>query len=220
MPHNFLLRKKLLSGKRQISEGKFIIMGIDPGLNATGYGIIQIVSDRLQVVTAGAVRPSPRLPIGERLLHLYDGLSQAVTAHQPGLVILESLFTHHQYLTTAALMAHARGIACVVGAQHGLEIVEYLPTRIKKALTGYGSASKEQVARAVGMWLGVDPSGWSSDATDALALAIAHAHIHSASRNGYIQKSTRSRNVAKHLASQRLSNGVCQIINSPKENLL
>lgn len=167
-------------------------MGIDPGLNATGYGIIAVGSDRMQLVTAGAVRPPHGSPLSERLRLLYDGLNQALTTHQPRLVILEALFTHHQYLTTAALMAHARGIACVVGAQHGLEVVEYLPTRIKKALTGYGSASKEQVARAVGMWLSVDPSGWSSDATDALALAIAHAHIHSASRNLYhVQKPTR-----------------------------
>ena len=158
-------------------------MGIDPGLNATGYGVIAVSSDRMQIVSAGAVHPPQRLPIGRRLRCLYDGLEQAITTHQPELVILESLYTHHQYLTTAALMAHARGMACLLSAQHGLELVEYLPTRIKKALTGYGSASKEQVARAVGMWLGVDSTAWSSDATDALALAIAHAHINSASRN-------------------------------------
>ena len=153
------------------------ILDVDPGLNATGYGVIAVSSDRMRMVAAGAVRPPQRLPIGRRLRCLYDGLAQAIAAHQPNLVILESLFTHHAYLTTAALMAHARGVACLLSAQHGLTLIEYLPTRVKKALTGYGSASKDQVARAVGMWLDVDLTAWSSDATDALALAIAHAHI-------------------------------------------
>ena len=161
-------------------EGFFInmvIMGIDPGLNATGYGVIATQPDRLQVVAAGVIRPSARQPLAKRVQHLYEALAHVIDAHQPTLAVLESLYTHHQYLTTAALMAHARGVACLASAQRGVEVVEYLPTRVKKALTGYGSASKEQVSRAVGMWLGVDAGEWSSDTTDALALAIAHAHI-------------------------------------------
>lgn len=153
------------------------IMGIDPGLNATGYGVIAVSADGLRFVAAGAIRPSSRRPLAKRICHLYEALAQVIDAHQPTLAVLESLYTHHQYLTTAALMAHARGVACLVSAQRGLDVVEYLPTRVKKALTGNGLASKEQVARAVGMWLGVAGRAWSSDTTDALALAIAHAHI-------------------------------------------
>ena len=154
-----------------------MILGIDPGLHATGYGVITAEPDCLRLVAAGAVRPSARRPLAQRLQQLYDGLQQVMGAHRPQVVAIESLYTHQQYLTTAALMAHARGVACLLAAQHGLPLIEYLPTRIKKALTGYGAASKDQVARAVGMWLTVNPSSWASDVTDALALAIAHAHI-------------------------------------------
>lgn len=152
-------------------------MGVDPGLHATGYGIIAASGDQLRLIAAGAVRPASRRALAMRLQQVYEGLLQAIRTHQPQIVVIESLFTHQQYLTTAALMAHARGVACLLAAQHRVPLIEYLPTRVKKALTGYGTASKDQVARAVGMWLNVNPSSWASDVTDALALAIAHAHI-------------------------------------------
>lgn len=153
------------------------ILGIDPGLNTTGYGVIATEPDRLRLVAAGVIRPPAGRPLGERLARLYDGLNHVIDTHRPTLIVLEALYTHHQYLTTAALMAHARGIACLLSAQHHLPLTEYLPTRIKKALTGYGSASKDQVSRAVGRWLSVEAQGWASDVTDALGLAIAHAQI-------------------------------------------
>ena len=153
------------------------ILGIDPGLNATGYGVIVAESGRVQLIAAGALKPSARQPLGARLSYLYAELDQLIRAHQPTIAVLEGLYTHHEFLTTAALMGHARGVACLVSAQRGLEVIEYLPTRVKKSLTGNGYASKEQVARVVGMWLGRRDPSWSSDATDGLALAIAHAHI-------------------------------------------
>ena len=159
-----------------------VILGIDPGLNATGYGVISVQAGQLQVVDAGAIRPSPRQPLGARLSRLYEALGKIMTAHQPSVAVLEALYTHHEYLTTASLMAHARGAVCLALAHHQVPQVDYLPTRMKKALTEKGSASKEQVARMVGTWLGREVSGWSADTTDALALAIVHAHI---SGSGY-----------------------------------
>ncbi|MBI4322745.1 MAG: crossover junction endodeoxyribonuclease RuvC [Candidatus Omnitrophica bacterium] len=154
------------------------ILGIDPGLHATGYGVISASSEGLRLISAGAIHPSsPRVPLGRRLQELYDGLREVIATSQPQALALESVYTHHAYLTTAALMAHARGVICLLGAQQGLPLAEYLPTRVKKALTGQGHASKEQVARAVGMWLNVDASAWASDVTDALALAITYAQI-------------------------------------------
>ncbi len=153
------------------------ILGIDPGLNATGYGVIAASSNRMQLVHAGVIRPSARRSLAQRVLTLYEQLTDVIQSTQPALTVLESLFTHARYLTTAALMAHARSVAMLVSAQHGLPVVEYLPTRIKKALTGYGAASKDQVARAVEVWLGVRGAAWASDTSDALALALAHAHI-------------------------------------------
>ena len=167
-----------------------VILGIDPGLNATGYGVISVQAGQLQVVDAGAIRPSPRQPLGARLSRLYEALGKIMTAHQPSVAVLEALYTHHEYLTTASLMAHARGAVCLALAHHQVPQVDYLPTRIKKALTGNGSASKEQVARMVGTWLGRDASAWSMDTTDALALAIAHAHIIEHSNRGTISSAT------------------------------
>lgn len=153
------------------------ILGIDPGLNATGYGVIAADAAGLQLLAAGVLRPSPRDPLSKRLRHLYRGLDRVIETHKPELTVLESLFVHYQHLTTAALMAHARGVACLVNAEHELTVIEYLPTRIKKAITGHGMASKDQMAKAVGLWLGVETGRWPSDTTDAIALAVAHAHI-------------------------------------------
>ena len=154
-----------------------VIVGIDPGLNATGYGIISSEAGRLRLVAAGTVTPAANQPLSRRLHDLHQGVTQVLTQYHPDLASFEALYTHHQFMTTAAIMAHARGVVCLAAAQQGLSIVEYLPTRVKKALTGHGAASKQQVARAVGTWLGVRVEAWPSDATDALALAIAHAHI-------------------------------------------
>ena len=154
-----------------------LILGIDPGLNATGYGIVAGGPEGLRAVAAGVIRPPHRQPLSRRLHQLYEALSRVIDANPPEVLVLESVFVHHQFLTTAALMAHARGVVCLLAAQRGLSLIEYLPTRIKKALTGHGQASKEQVAGAVGMWLGFDAGAWPSDTTDALGIAIAHAHI-------------------------------------------
>mgnify|MGYP001620200339 CR=1 FL=1 len=153
-----------------------VILGVDPGLTATGYGIIETGAPRLRVLAAGDIRPprSPQLP--ERLAFIHEALSRLISRYRAETMVLEQLFTHHAHVTTAALMAHARGVACLAAEEHRLPLAEYPPTRVKKSLTGNGAASKAQVARMLGQWLdGTDPS-WSADATDALALAIVHAH--------------------------------------------
>ncbi len=157
--------------------GARVILGIDPGLNATGYGVIAVSGQRLALVTAGEIRPPRGRPLPERLQHLHRALSELLKRQQPDAVILEMVFTHDDYVNTAALMAHARGVACLAAQQHGAALVEYPPARVKKALTGHGAATKDQVARMVVQWLGCANPGWSFDATDALALAIAHAHM-------------------------------------------
>ena len=152
------------------------ILGIDPGLNATGYGIIQTMAGRIEVIVAGDLRPPRPQPLGQRLEYIHDRLTALISRHQPGQVVLEKLFTHHRHVTTAAMMGHARGVACLVVQEHSLPLAEYAPTQWKKSLTGNGAASKEQVARMVGRWLRATEASWSLDATDALALAIVHAH--------------------------------------------
>ena len=154
-----------------------VILGIDPGLNATGYGAVEAQGERMRAMAAGTIEPSSRGPMGRRLAELYEALDQIIRRTQPAVAVLEAVFTHHAFVTTAAMMAHARGAICLLSEQRGVPLVEYLPTRIKKSVTGHGRASKEQLARAVGSWLACDVEAWPSDATDALALAIAHARI-------------------------------------------
>jgi len=153
-----------------------IILGIDPGLSATGYGIIEILTERMRVIEAGDVRPVRTQPLAVRLETIHATLSSLLARHRPDTMVLEKIFTHHHHVTTAAMMGHARGVACLAAQEHGVPVAEYPSTQVKRSLSGNGHASKEQVARMVGQWLGERDEAWSSDATDALALAIVHAH--------------------------------------------
>ena len=153
-----------------------VILGIDPGLNATGYGIIETASGTLRAVTAGEIRTQRCQPLAERLDRIHQAVSRLIGQYHPAAVAIEAVFTHHTYVSTAALMAHARGVICLAVQEHGVPLAEYPTARVKKSLTGSGAASKEQVARMVEQWLRASDPSWSSDATDALALAIAHAH--------------------------------------------
>ena len=156
---------------------KMVILGIDPGLNVTGYGAVVAADRRFQVLTAGDIRPPKGKPLPQRLEFLHRALTELLTRQHPDTVVLEMVFTHKRYLNTAALMGHARGVACLAAQECGVPLVEYPPARVKMALTGRGAASKEQVARMVAQWVGTRDASWSLDATDALALAIAHAHM-------------------------------------------
>jgi len=160
-----------------------VILGVDPGLNVTGYGIIEALPDHLRLITAGDIRPPSTEPLAQRLGVIHRTLSQLIVRYRPDTVVLEKIFTHYRHVTTATLMAHARGVACLVAQEHGVPLAEYPPTQVKKSLTGNGSASKEQVARMVGQWLRQTEESWSADTTDALALAIVHAHIEAQRRN-------------------------------------
>ncbi len=162
---------------RGFDEAGAVILGIDPGLNATGYGAIAATGRTVRLLAAGDIRPPRTHPLPERLEFLHRRLADLIERQHPAIVVLEAVFTHQRYLNTAALMAHARGVACLAAEQHRVPLVEYPPARVKKALTGHGSASKDQVARMVAQWLGTQEPSWSFDATDALALAIAHAHM-------------------------------------------
>ncbi len=154
-----------------------IILGIDPGLNSTGYGAIAADGRELHFMSAGDIRPPKGKPLAERLDFLHQALTQLIARQHPTTLVLEMIFTHQRYANTAARMGHARGIVCLVAQQHQVPLIEYPPARIKKALTGRGAASKDQVARMVIRWIGCHDPRWSFDATDALALAIAHAQM-------------------------------------------
>lgn len=154
-----------------------VVLGIDPGLNATGVGVILAEGSRCSLLYAGDLRPPRTGTLPQRLQFIYDGITQVIRRSRPSIMVLESVFTHERYVSTAAKMAHARGVACLCAQEHSLTLAEYPPARVKKSVTGTGSATKDQVARMMRQWLGRLDEKLSFDATDALALAVAHVHM-------------------------------------------
>ncbi|MDO5603858.1 MAG: crossover junction endodeoxyribonuclease RuvC [Paracoccus sp. (in: a-proteobacteria)] len=150
------------------------VLGIDPGLQRTGWGVIETDGPRLRHVANGVVTSAPGDDLGVRLLGLYRGLAAVIAAHAPDAAAVEQTFVNKDAAGTLKL-GQARGIALLVPAEAGLEIGEYAPNAVKKAVVGVGHAAKEQVQHMVRQQLaGVSLAG--ADAADALAIAICHAH--------------------------------------------
>jgi crossover junction endodeoxyribonuclease RuvC len=150
------------------------IMGLDPGLRRTGWGVVAVDGSRLRHVSSGVCVPAPRAPLAARLAELFALLSAVVEAADPAAVAVEQTFVSRDGAATLKL-GHARGIALLVPARAGLPVAEYAPNAVKKAVVGTGHADKAQIAHMVAMLLpGARPAG--PDAADALAVAICHAH--------------------------------------------
>jgi crossover junction endodeoxyribonuclease RuvC len=154
-----------------------VILGVDPGLNRTGYGVIEAAATQLRFIAAGDIRPSRTASLPARLAVIHDELSRLIAQFHPASAVLEQIFTHRAHVNTATLMGHARGAACLAVEDHGVPLAQYAPAQVKKSVAGNGAASKQQVARMVSQWLHASDPAWSTDATDALALAIVHAHL-------------------------------------------
>lgn len=151
------------------------VLGIDPGLNHTGYGLVSRQGKRLSVIEAGLVRPGPASkPIEMRLAALYDGLYDLLSEWRPDSVALEEVFSHGRFPGAALWIAHARGVACLAAAKAGVPVQSYSPATVKQAVTGHGRATKEQVQHLVAVRLGLAGAPASADVADALALAITH----------------------------------------------
>lgn len=149
------------------------VLGIDPGLQNMGWGVIELDGPRLRHIANGVVH-SDQGELGVRLLRLYRGLSAVIIAHAPTAAAVEQTFVNKDAVGTLKL-GQARGIALLAPAEAGLEIGEYAPNAVKKAVVGVGHAGKEQVQHMVRHQLpGVEFAG--PDAADALAIAICHAH--------------------------------------------
>lgn len=154
------------------------IIGIDPGLQRTGWGIIDSVGNKLTHISHGVVATHPKMPTAERLQQIFDGLTQMMTLWQPTEAAIEETFVNKNPASSLKL-GLARGVAMVAPAKMGLAVAEYPANLVKKSVVGAGHAEKEQVQAMIKMLLpGVEAS---SDAADALAVAICHAH-HAMSR--------------------------------------
>ena len=151
-----------------------IILGIDPGLRHTGWGIVAQDGNRLSFIAAGRISPKPELPMTARLLTLAEGIAEVVRVHAPTEAAIEETFVNKN-AHSALLLGQARGSAILALAQNGLTVAEYSANRIKQSITGHGHAEKTQIQMMIGILL--PGSGkLAADAADALAVAITHAH--------------------------------------------
>lgn len=152
-----------------------IVLGIDPGTRAAGYGAVAAGAGRMEMVDCGAVCAPRSAPLAERLRLIHEGLVEVIGRVRPGVAVVEQPFAGKN-LATAIAIGEARGVALLACASAGLTVAEFSPAEIKRAVVGTGSARKEQVARMVKALLNLDAQPRPADATDALAAAICYLH--------------------------------------------
>ena len=124
------------------------VLGIDPGLRTTGYGVIERVGGRVRIVSAGVIRSRAKT-LETRILDIYTGVRETVEAFSPDSLALEALYSHYKRPITAVLMGHARGAICLAAAMSEIPVASYSATKVKKLLTGNGRAPKDQMQRAI-----------------------------------------------------------------------
>jgi crossover junction endodeoxyribonuclease RuvC len=149
------------------------ILGIDPGLQRTGWGVIAVDGAQLAFVAAGTIRTGNTLDLASRLVRIHDGLQAAIAAHRPDEAAIEQTFVSHDGAATLKL-GQARGVGMLAAARAGLAVAEYAPNAVKKTVTGVGHAQKDQIGAMVRLLL-PRATADSADAADALAVAICHA---------------------------------------------
>jgi crossover junction endodeoxyribonuclease RuvC len=160
-----------------LSEGR--VVGIDPGLNVTGYAVVEPTRRGPFVKEAGVLRPrgdSTKTMAG-RLLVIHQGVLEILDLFPPSALALEQVHSHVNHPRTSILMAHARGVIVLAAAERGVPVVGYAATRIKKTLTGSGKAGKEQMQHAIRIELGLDKLPEPHDVADACAVALCHFQI-------------------------------------------
>ncbi len=153
------------------------IVGVDPGLNITGYGVLEVSTDGPRLCEAGVVRGSSRDSLTARLGQIYTGVSDVVSSLAPSVMAVEQLYSHYKQPQTAILMGHARGVICLVAAQAEIPVFDYAATQVKKLLTGNGRAPKVQMQQAIQRELGLAELPEPADVADALAIALCHYYL-------------------------------------------
>ncbi|MBP7779307.1 MAG: crossover junction endodeoxyribonuclease RuvC [Acidobacteria bacterium] len=151
------------------------IFGIDPGSERTGYGCVESDGRRHRLVECGAIATAGVPTLGARLALIHDRLSALLEDCRPDVVAIENLFFATN-VRSALTLGHARGVAMLSAVEAGLELAEYTPTEIKRAVVGYGRAEKAQVGQMVALLLGLERPPTPHDAADALAVALCHLH--------------------------------------------
>ncbi|HTN76267.1 MAG TPA: crossover junction endodeoxyribonuclease RuvC [Pirellulaceae bacterium] len=150
------------------------ILGIDPGLNITGYGVIEAGERGPKLIEAGVVRGTSKGSLAKRLHEIHSGVAEVIAQYSPSSVAIEELYSHYARPRTAILMGHARGVIALAAAQAGLTVTAYPSTKVKKLLTGNGHAPKSQMQQAICREFGLTVAPEPPDVADALAIAISH----------------------------------------------
>ena len=151
-----------------------IILGVDPGTGVTGYGVVRSVGGSYSLLECGVIRTSAAEPLHTRLHEIHQGITDLIARHQPQALAVEDVFYSRNVRTTVVL-GHARGVVLLAGAHAGLEVAEYPPAEIKKAVAGNGAATKPQVQFMVTQLLRLKSAPEPADASDGVAVALTHA---------------------------------------------
>lgn len=152
-----------------------IILGIDPGLNTTGYGLIDYKPHHTRFIATGIIKNKRTMDFSDKLHHLYREMGDVINRYKPELVIIEETYSNRNP-RTSLLLGHARGVLMVIARNLEVPVIEYASRYVKKALTGNGAASKEQVRYMVMKLLGLGTLPPEMDTSDALAIALTHCH--------------------------------------------
>ena len=148
------------------------VLGVDPGLNTTGYAVIEVGGEAIKLCEAGIVRSTAKASIETRLGDIHDGIREVIESLRPDEMALEQLFSHYSRPRTAILMGHARGVICLAARTAQIKVNHFEPTRVKKVMTGNGSAPKHQMQLAVKLQLGLTTLPEPADVADAMAIAL------------------------------------------------
>jgi crossover junction endodeoxyribonuclease RuvC len=152
------------------------ILGIDPGLQITGYGLVDFAGSSPTLVEAGTLRSHATWSLEKRLLELHEGLEQILSLCHPDMMAVESLFSNYRHPTSALQMAHARGVLFLAASKAGVPVFSYEPARVKKSLTGRGRATKSQMQAMIRSVFNLEATPHPADVADALAVALCHAN--------------------------------------------
>lgn len=150
------------------------VLGIDPGLTRTGYGIIESAAGKDRAITAGVIRTDPQMSTAQRLVELRKDIESVLDDYDIGAAAIEEVFVNRNR-STAMAVARASGVIMEALARRGIEVAEYSPSQMKMTITGSGSADKQQVEAVVSMRLGLSGVGGPADVADALGVAMCHA---------------------------------------------
>ena len=154
------------------------ILGIDPGLIRTGYGIVETESaGRAAFIEAGVIKTVQSQGISKRLYVIYENLEDIIKTHTPSVIVLEKIYSHYKHPATSILMGHARGVVCLLCGINSIRLVNYSATHIKKAVTGNGRASKKQIQSMVKELLKLKKNPEPFDVSDALAIAMSYVYM-------------------------------------------